>query len=38
MATLLLTSAGMKVKDEILKILPRSPKETKIAYVITKNI
>lgn len=35
MKTLLLTSAGMHVKDEILKILPKSPQEIKIAHIIT---
>ncbi len=35
MKTLLLTSAGMQVKNEILKILPRSPKELKLAHITT---
>lgn len=35
MKTLLLTSAGIKVKEEILKILPKPPEEIKIAYIIT---
>jgi len=35
MKNLLLTSAGMNVKDEILKILPKPPKETKLAHIIT---
>jgi len=34
MATLLLTSGGMQVKDEILKILP-NPRQTKLVHVIT---
>lgn len=33
--TLLLTSAGMQVQEEILKILPKTPKDTKIAHIIT---
>ncbi len=32
---LLLTSAGMTVKDEILKILPKSPNKLKLAHIIT---
>lgn len=32
---LLLTSAGTNVKDEILKILPKSPSELKLAHIIT---
>jgi len=35
MRTLLLTSAGMEVKDEILKILPKSPEQTRVAYITT---
>jgi len=35
MKTLLLTSAGMNVKEEILKILPKPANEIKIAYIIT---
>jgi len=35
MERLLLTSAGMNVREEILKILPKSPKETKIAHITT---
>jgi len=35
MRTLLLTSAGMEVRDEILKILPKSPDQTKVAYITT---
>ena len=33
--TLLLTSAGMRMQDEILKLLPKSPVETKLAHIIT---
>jgi dipeptidase E len=33
--TLLLTSAGMQVKDEILKILPKPAEQIKIAHIIT---
>ncbi len=32
---LLLTSAGMRMKDEILKILPKSPQELKLALIPT---
>ena len=35
MKTMLLTSAGMNVKKEILKILPKSPKELKLAHITT---
>lgn len=35
METLLLTSAGMNVKEEILKILPKPANEIKIAHIIT---
>ena len=35
MKTLLLTSAGMQVKEEILEILPKSPSQTKVAHVVT---
>lgn len=35
MKTMLLTSAGMNVKEEILKILPKSPKELKLAHITT---
>ncbi len=35
MKTLLLTSAGMEVKEEILKILPKSPNQIKLAHIIT---
>lgn len=35
MITILLTSAGMQVKDEILKILPKPPQEIKLAHIIT---
>ena len=35
MKTLLLTSAGMQVKDEILKILPKLANQTKLAHIIT---
>lgn len=35
MKTILLTSAGMNVKDEILKILPKPANQTKIAHIIT---
>jgi dipeptidase E len=35
MKTLLLTSAGMRVKDEILKLLPKSPEDTRVAHIIT---
>ena len=38
MKTMLLTSAGMNVKEEILKILPKSPKELKLAHIITASI
>ncbi|MDP3998424.1 MAG: Type 1 glutamine amidotransferase-like domain-containing protein [bacterium] len=33
--TLLLTSAGMEVKEEILKILPKAPGKIKLAHIIT---
>lgn len=33
--TLLLTSAGMRMQDEILKLLPKSPAKTKLAHIIT---
>src|SRR4030043_1378453 len=33
--TLLLTSAGMQVKDEILKILPKPAEQIKLAHIIT---
>src|SRR3989338_6238623 len=35
MRTLLLTSAGMNVKDQILKILPKPANQIKIAHIIT---
>ena len=35
MKTLLLTSAGMNVKEEILKILPKPANKIKVAYIIT---
>jgi len=35
MKTLLLTSAGMQVKDEILKILPKPANQIKLAHIIT---
>src|SRR3989344_7164765 len=35
MTTLLLTSAGMDVKEEILKILPKPANQIKIAHIIT---
>ncbi len=35
MKTLLLTSQGFKVKDEILKILPKPPAEIRVAHIIT---
>lgn len=35
MKTILLTSAGMQVKNEILKILPRSPNRIKVGHIIT---
>ena len=35
MKTLLLTSAGMQVKDEILKILPKPTSQIKLAHIIT---
>ena len=38
MKTILLTSAGMNVKEEILKILPKSPKELKLAHITTASI
>lgn len=33
--TMLLTSAGMDVKEEILKILPKPASQTKVAHIIT---
>src|SRR3989344_4245488 len=33
--TLLLTSAGMQVQQEIRKILPKAPRNTKVAHIIT---
>lgn len=33
--TLLLTSAGMKMQDEILKLLPKPPAKIKLAHIIT---
>ena len=35
MKTLLLTSAGTQVKEEILKILPRSASQLKLVHIIT---
>lgn len=35
MKTILLTSAGMNVKDEILKILPKPADQIKLAHIIT---
>lgn len=35
MKTILLTSAGMNVKEEIIKILPKPANQIKIAYIIT---
>jgi len=35
MRKLLLTSAGMNMKEEILKILPNSPSKTKLAHITT---
>lgn len=35
MKTILLTSAGMNVRDEILKILPKPADQIKIAHIIT---
>lgn len=35
MKTLLLTSAGMELKEEILKILPKPATKIKLAYIIT---
>lgn len=35
MKTLLLTSAGMNVKEEIFKILPKPANQTKVAHIIT---
>lgn len=35
MKTILLTSAGMNVREEILKILPKPPKQTRVAHIIT---
>ena len=38
MKTILLTSAGMDIKDEILKILPKPANQVKIAHIITASI
>ena len=38
MKTMLLTSAGMDVKDEILKILTKPPKELKLIHITTASI
>ena len=38
MKTMLLTSAGMNVKEEILKILPNPPKELKLTHITTASI
>ena len=38
MKTMLLTSAGMNVKEEILKILPKPPKELKLTHITTASI
>lgn len=35
MKTLLLTSAGMQVNEEILKILPKPPSQIKLAHIVT---
>jgi len=35
MQTILLTSAGMQVKDEILKLLPRPANQINLAYIMT---
>jgi len=35
MRTILLTSAGMNVKEEILKILPKPANQTKVAHITT---
>lgn len=35
MKTLLLTSAGMQVKDEIVNILPKPPSQIKLAHIVT---
>ncbi|MEX0616850.1 MAG: Type 1 glutamine amidotransferase-like domain-containing protein [Candidatus Woykebacteria bacterium] len=35
MKTLLLTSQGLNVKDEILKILPKPPRELRVAHITT---
>lgn len=35
MRTLFLTSAGMQVREELFKVLSKSPKETRVAHVIT---
>jgi dipeptidase E len=35
MTKLLLTSQGMNIQEEIIKILPQSPNKLKIAYIIT---
>lgn len=35
MKTILLTSAGMRMKNEILKILPKPPEQIKLAHIIT---
>ncbi|MCH8821060.1 Type 1 glutamine amidotransferase-like domain-containing protein [Patescibacteria group bacterium] len=38
MKTMLLTSAGMEVNKEILKILPKPPKELKLTHITTASI
>src|SRR3989338_7839197 len=38
MSTLLLTSAGLEVEKEILKIIAKKPSETRVAHVITATI
>lgn len=35
MKRILLTSAGMNIKEEILKVLPKPPEQMKIAHIIT---
>ena len=35
MSTILLTSAGMQVKDAILRILPKLPRKMKLAHIVT---
>jgi hypothetical protein len=35
MKTILLTSAGMNVKEQILKILPKPANQIKLAHIIT---